>query len=212
MRKTDLMVGEFYHIYNRGVDRRDVFGGTYDQQRFLQSMIEFNTREPIGSLYLNSFNNAKKHRSGDSLVDIISYCLNPNHYHFILRQRIENGISEFMKRLGGGYTKYFNSRNKRSGVLFQGKYKSIHIATNEYLLHLSAYVNLNDRVHQFRRPTSQSSWDEYVGKVQEGICKRDVILDQFRNLKEYIEFAEEALKNILERKNLAKELEDMLFD
>ncbi|MEK7576888.1 MAG: transposase [Patescibacteria group bacterium] len=204
--------GGFYHVYNRGVDKREVFDSVYDLQRFLQSMVEFNTREPIGSLHLNSFDAVKRGCRSEPLVDIISYCLNSNHYHFILKQCVENGISEFMKRLGGGYTKYFNHRNRRSGVLFQGKYKSIHIVTNEYLLYLSAYVNLNDCVHQLRRPTSQSSWGEYINKDKKGICHKEIILDQFKNSEDYKQFAEEALVNILERKNLAKELEDMLFD
>lgn len=77
------------------------------------------------------------------MVKFIAYCINPNHYHFILQQVSEKGIEKFMQRLGMGYAKYFNNRRKRSGTLFQGKFKARHIDSNEYLLHVSSYVNLN---------------------------------------------------------------------
>ena len=67
------------------------------------------------------------------LVQIICYCLNPNHYHLLLKEIKDGGISEFMKRVGGGYTWYFNNKHKRSGTLFQGRFKSVHIKSNEQL-------------------------------------------------------------------------------
>lgn len=154
MRKVPFINGEFYHIYNRGVDKRDIFSNQYDLDRFFQSMDNFNIVEPIGSIYEHSFQNQKKSpQLGSStpklkLVNFVCYCLNPNHYHFILEQVSDKGIEKFMQRIGTGYTNYFNEKNKRSGSLFQGRFKASHVASNEYLLHLSAYVNLNDKVHQ----------------------------------------------------------------
>ena len=149
-RKSSFVIGEHYHIFNRGVDKRIIFSDRYDIHRFFQSMIEFNTVDPIGSLYENSFLQlgGETPKFGEKLVNIIAYCLNPNHFHLILEQLKDGGISEFMKRLAGGYTGYFNQKNDRSGSLFQGVFKDVHIDSNEYLLHASAYVNLNDRVHQ----------------------------------------------------------------
>ena len=121
MRKTPLVEGEYYHIYNRGVDKRTIFENKKDLFRFFQSIEEFNHLEPIGSIFLNSFN--KKRKISKKLVEIVCYCLNPNHFHFVLKPLVENGISEFMKRLNGGYTSYFNNRHKRNGVLFQGLFK-----------------------------------------------------------------------------------------
>ena len=95
MRKVALVEGEYYHIYNRGVDKRTIFQDQEDLSRFFQSMEEFNYVEPIGSIFQNSFN--KKRKNSKKLVEIICYCLNPNHFHFVLRQFVENGISEFMK-------------------------------------------------------------------------------------------------------------------
>ena len=116
-----------------------------------------------------------------------------------------------MHRLGGGYTRYFNIKNKRNGVLFQGNFKAIHIDSNQYLLHLSAYVNLNNRVHQLKNNTSRSSWDEYSGR-RDNLCTKKIILEQFKTIGEYQEFAESSLRDILERKKLYKELANALLE
>src|SRR3990167_3832403 len=101
MRKVKFANGEFYHVFNRGVDKRPIFEQTQDFDRFLQSMREFNTTQPIGSIYENSFldQNIKTKGKKAKLVDIICYCLNLNHYHFILEQLVDNGISRYMKSL-----------------------------------------------------------------------------------------------------------------
>lgn len=206
MRKLQFIEGEFYHIYNRGVDKRDIYADKYDFQRFLQSMEEFNVAEPIGSIYENSFRKKKLEKLGhrvtkkEKLVNIVCYCLNPNHYHFILEQVANNGISLFMHKLGMGYSRYFNEKYKRSGSLFQGTYKAIHIQSNSYLLYLSAYINLNNRVHRLGDLVSKSSWGEYIGEEKSDFCKKDMILGQYDSREEYKEFAGEALGGILERR------------
>lgn len=218
MRKIKFAKGEFYHIYNRGVEKRNIFSNEYDMKRFLQSMDEFNTIAPIGSLYESSFisDTVKTKRRSKQLVNFIAYCLNSNHYHFILEQVAENGISRFMHRLSGGYTWYFNQRHKRSGVLFQGKFKAKHIDSNEYLLHVDVYVNLNFKVHQLGGSAAKlvrSSWDEYDNNFKEiKICKKDIILNQFRSVNEYKRFALDALPDLIARKQREKELSDLLLD
>ena len=217
MRKTTFAIGECYHIYNRGTDRRDIFDDQYDQQRFLQSMVEFNVIDPIGSIYAHSFQKSAK-LSGlaskscpegneeEKLVEVVAYCLNQNHYHFILRQASERGVEKYMHRIGTGYTRYFNDKYERIGSLFQGTFKAIHIDSNEYLLHVSAYVNLNDRVHHLDGLSglaSKSSWDVYVGSgsVANGVlCVKEIVLGQFRNPREYEEFALRSLRGTLERR------------
>ena len=214
MRKIRFAKGEFYHVYNRGVDKRPIFLDVEDIKRFYQSMEEFNTKNPIGSIFENSFAKKNKLGSGASkLVNFISYCLNPNHYHFILEQVLDNGIEKFLHRLGTGYTKYFNNKQKRSGYLFQGAFKSSHINSNEYLLHVSAYVNLNKRVHKISdKNLSWSSWNEYVGKTKNSFCKKDIITGQFKSSEEYKNFAENSLVDILKRKEAEKEIENLLLD
>lgn len=222
-RKKAFANGEFFHIYNRGVDKRIVFTDEYDIKRFFQSMIEFNTVEPIGSLYENSFlklgGSTAKLKLRKELVNIIAYCLNPNHFHLILEQLIDGGISEFMRRLGGGYTSYFNNKYKRTGALFQGRFKAVHIDSNEYLLHVSAYVNLNNRAHKLGGSTaklvkSMSSWGEYTDtdKKIKGICEKDIILGQFKNAKEYKTFALSSLDTIIERKEELRNIDEFLLE
>ena len=150
-RKIPFENNEFYHIYNRGVDKRNIFMDKKDISRFFDGLNEFNNEFPIGSLYENSFQRKNSQLGSKAskfkLVDIVMYCINPNHFHLVLKQNMEKGIEKFMQKLGTGYTKYFNNKNSRSGSLFQDKFKSKHIDNNEYLLYLSAYVNLNDKVH-----------------------------------------------------------------
>ena len=218
MQRVQFGNGNFYHIYNRGVDRRNVFLDSKDFDRFLQSMEVFNTVEPLGGFYIRALleGGFQKHltrrpTSSGKLVRVICYCLNPNHFHLILEQLVGGGISEFMKRLGG-YTKYVNNKYKRSGALFQGKFKYAYIDSNKYLLHASAYVNLNDRVHQLKHTEFQSSWSEYAGLKRDGFCHIKIVLDQFRDFTEYEKFARDSLEDILERKQLKKELGVLLLE
>ena len=101
-----------------------------------------------------------------------------------------------MQRLGTGYTKYFNNKEEKSGGLFEGKFQAVHIDSNEYLLHVSVYVNLNDRVHGFGSSASKfsevvpiksrSSWDEYMGEANNPFCETSNVLGQFKSRKEFL--------------------------
>ena len=218
MRKVSLVEKEFYHIYNRGVDKRDIFLDVDDLNRFLKSMREFNVINPIGSIYENRDRKRTHERQAfmtreKPLVNFIVYGINRNHFHFILEQVAERGIEKFMHRLGTGHSKYFNTRHKRSGALFQGKFKAKLIDSNEYLLHLSVYINLNDKTHSRGRQAStlsRTSWDEYTkDDFVDNLCKKKIVLGQFKNRKGYQKFAESSLKSIIERKILLEELEDV---
>lgn len=153
MRKEPLLTGFYYHVYNRGVDKRDIFTNKADLERFILSVKEFNTIKPIGSIkdleYKNKFNNKADSDVGrpNPLVSIVCFCFNPNHIHFIIKQEVDGGISEFFKRLFGGYTKYFNLIHNRNGALFQGRFKSKLINEDSYFLKIRPYVHLNYMVH-----------------------------------------------------------------
>jgi len=219
MRKTPFIIGEFYHVYNRGTDHRKIVEDYFDRKRFLQSVLEFNTLEPIGSIYEEQF---RKNSLGtpttelkfkQKLVNIIAICVNPNHYHLLLEQISDKGIEKFMQKLGGGYTRYFNEKYNRNGVLFQGKFKAIHVDSDEYLLFVSAYINLNDRIHKVPSGIAYSSWDEYIGtpKCKE-ICSKDIILDRFRNKKEYRKFAEDVALDTSRKREEDKEFAELLLE
>lgn len=152
MRKEPLLTGFYYHVYNRGVDKRDIFMTIKDLERFALSVKEFNTITPVGSIRNknrikpNSIN-LQTSNVCKPLVSIVCYCFNPNHFHFIIKQEVDGGISEFFKRLLGGYTKYFNLVHKRNGALFQGRFKSNLIEDDAYLLKIRPYVHVNNLIH-----------------------------------------------------------------
>ena len=120
-----------------------------DLDRFALSVKEFNVVKPIRSI--KDLMLGKPSDSGvkhpKALVSIVCFCLNPNHFHFIVKQEVDGGISEFFKRLLGGYTNYFNLIHKRTGSLFQGSFKSNLIDDDAYFLKIRPYVHLNNLVH-----------------------------------------------------------------
>ena len=210
MRNIKFEIGEYYHIYNRGTDKRIIFVDLFDLLRFSQSMEEFNVVNPTGGIYNNRFKNREELKSSASkLVDFVCYCLNPNHYHFILTPLVENGIEKFIHKLSTGFTKYFNEKYERTGVLFQGKYKAIHINSDEYLMYLSGYINLNNKIHRLRSRASKSdfggekifwksSWDEYLGENKDNFCNKSIVLDRFEGkIEDYKEFAESVAEGVI---------------
>lgn len=204
-RSITFAEGEYYHIFNRGVDKRDVYMDKEDLFRFFKCLQVLNTEKAIGSLYEHSFKESLQLGNPiPKLVEIVCYCLNPNHYHLLLKQEVENGISLFMQRLGVAYTNYFNEKYERTGPLFGGAFKAVHIQDNRQLLHLSAYVNLNFEVHDkwknSKNPLTLSSWGEYEGESKNKICNTSIILEQFSNFNSYKKFARSSLKDIQRRK------------
>src|SRR3989344_879208 len=149
MRRQSIVIGEYYHIYNRGVDKRDIFIDKKDIERFVESMLEFNQIEIIISLAnLRKSNQiVPKALSENPLVSICAFCLNPNHFHFVLKQLVDGGIAKFMQKLQGGYTYYFNVKNSRTGSLFQGTFKSQLMNNENYFNKIIGYTNKNYQIH-----------------------------------------------------------------
>jgi putative transposase len=221
IRKTEFTNNEYYHIYNRGVDKREVFMDEKDYERFLTCLILLNDKKEGAMLQWRDYQRLnpkakplefQRFRLDEEsrLVEITAYCLNKNHYHFILKQIEEKGIEKFMQKLGTSYTMYFNQKYKRSGSLFQGVFKSVHIDSNDYLLYLSAYVNENNFIHKYskRRFWKYSSFPEYLGYPVEEICVKDVIMGQFKNKDDYQKFS----NNNAEYMKDKKEMEKMLLE
>lgn len=205
MRNIKLTTGSFYHIYNRGVDKRNIFLDNDDINRFFQSMVLFNTEKRIESIRTSIRNDRQLVAVGPKLVNIITYCLNPNHFHIQMEQVSDKGIEKFMHKLGNGYTHYFNTKYKRTGSLFQGTYKAVYIESDVQLLHTSVYINLNNRITPtMTYPLSISSWAEYSAQADDrlSICKKDIILDQFYSKEEYISFAESSYEDIVKNKEI----------
>jgi len=134
----------FYHIYNRGTEKRDIFNNKNDYERFLSLLYLCNRPSPADlklqgpTLYeINALNKE------EPITTIISYCLMPNHFHLILKETTEGGISKFMQKILTGYTMYFNKRYERTGALFQGRFKASHVDNDRYFKYLVSYVHLN---------------------------------------------------------------------
>lgn len=209
-RKIEFVEDEYYHIFNRGADGRAITVEENDSERFLLSLQKFNTLKPIGSIHENSFEQMEKQKKEKVLVEVVAYCLNPNHFHLLLKQVSRKGITKFIHRLFTGYSRYFNLKHKRKGALFQNKFGATHIEDDDYLLHASAYINLNDRVHQLGGNASKlvrSSWRAYVEpRRKEDWLKNDIIIDQFKNPAEYKDFAEDSLGLMRDHKLETQEL------
>jgi REP element-mobilizing transposase RayT len=208
MRKEPFITGEYYHIYNRGVDKREIFADYLDVLRFFESLREFNNIKVLGSLYQESFrkNNPSlspsRAKSDSSLVQCVAFCVLGNHYHLVLKQLVDSGISKFMQKASSGYTQYFNNRYERSGALFQGRFKSSHIDNDNYLQKIVAYVNLNFKVHKktvgFIEPESLSSWCLYAQGIQNPLleCRIDENII-YGSTEKYTQFAEYCVEDII---------------
>ena len=132
------MVGEHYHLYTRGIEKRTIFLDVSDHEYFLFLMHICNTKKPIRMKALG-----EKFERGETIVDIGAYCLMPNHIHVLAYEKSEKGISTYMLKLLTAYSMYFNLKYKRTGRLFESTFKSSHAGDDRYLKYLYAYIHLN---------------------------------------------------------------------
>lgn len=216
MKRPPFINSHIYHIYNRGVEKRKVFLDDQDRFRFIHDLYEFNDADPAENLYykkasLQSYEVGphKINRERKLLVEILSWCLMPNHFHLLLYQKRDDGITLFMQKLGTGYVMYFNQKYQRVGPLFQGKFKAILIENDNYLKHLSRYIHLNPL--EFTEPNWKtkgiknlpkssgflekyrwSSYLDYIGKKNfPSVIQQDFINEYFNSAKEYKKFIQE---------------------
>ncbi len=206
-RPLKISIGEFYHLYNRGVDKREIFLEKSDYERFI-SLLYFSNSEK--KLKLSNYSNHKQRSIfdidiGESLVSIGAYCLMPNHFHLLIYEKKENGISLFMQRLLTAYTMYFNKKYNRTGSLFQGTYKSQHADTDRYFKYLFSYIHLNpvklidpfwkengladiNKAYAFLDNYLYSSFLDYKGLERKlgKILSKETVLDCFENKDAFI--------------------------
>ncbi|MEQ1561450.1 MAG: transposase [Nitrospira sp.] len=141
-RKITISLGEYYHIYNRGVEKRKVFESKSNYERFLKLLYLANGSSPFRYDEVKRIPLNKIDRGGE-LVSIGAYVLMPNHFHILVKETTEGGVAKFMEKLTTGYSGYFNKLNSRVGSLFQGTYKAEHADNDEYLKYLFSYIHLN---------------------------------------------------------------------
>jgi putative transposase len=189
--------GEFYHIYNRGTEKRDIFMSRSDQDRFLTLLYLANQSDPADLKLQGRTLLEKVERTGIPLVEIVAYCLMPNHFHLLIREIKDGGISKFMQKVTTGYTMYFNKWHERSGSLFQGKFKATHVADDRYLRYLISYIHLNPvkliepkwketgiidkmRAEKYLETYTPSSYLDYLGKKRaEGMILANEVLPEY---------------------------------
>lgn len=150
-RKNVLASGEIYHVFNRGIDSRPVFADKRDYQRFLETSDFYRYSKPL--VRLSHYHRLLKEHKGNipeklrgkgkPLVTVLVFCLMPNHFHFLLKQLEDRGISIFMRNFQNSYARYFNTRHQRIGSLFISPFKAVRVESEEQLLHVSRYIHLN---------------------------------------------------------------------
>lgn len=133
---------ELYHLLNRGVDKRKIVLDDHDRVRFIHDLFAFNS-ESSSLNFEQPERQLEQRRISDRLVDIHAFCLMGNHYHLLVSEVTEGGISLFMQKLNMGYSKYFNERHERTGTLWEGKYKKIQITRDAHFLYIPYYIHLN---------------------------------------------------------------------
>ena len=208
MRKTQFTNDYLYHVYNRGTDKRNIFLENADYSRFIHDLYEFNNAGFISNLTrrIERGSTSLNRKTREPLVEIIAFCLMPNHYHFILRQIKDGGIIKFMQKFGTGYTMYFNKKNKRDGVLFQGKFKAILVDSDKYFLPLLNYIHLNPveltepkwkeegikdrlKVNRFLENYRWSSYQDYIGiKNFPSVINKEFFSGYLKEIGEYKNF------------------------
>ncbi|MEI7720324.1 MAG: transposase [bacterium] len=191
LRKSIFTEGEYYHLYNRGTEKRNIFSLQKDYERFVALLYLSNSAE---SIHIDNLNRGERGETlltkavdigrGETLVDLGAYVLMPNHFHLLVKEKTTGGISKFMQKLTTGYTMYFNKRHERTGALFQGVFKSTHASEDRYLKYLISYIHLNPikliepkwketgvtnhaKAEQYLQTYHYSSYLDYAGQVRE---------------------------------------------
>jgi putative transposase len=145
-RKTPFIEGEFYHLYNRGVEKRTIFSSANDYKRFMVLLYLANSDQDVRTdnlLKTYVYEDIFTRERGQPLIAIGAFCLMPNHFHLLATPLTKDGLSRFMLKLQTGYSMYFNKKNERTGSLFQGPFKSEHAGQDRYLKYLFSYIHLN---------------------------------------------------------------------
>lgn len=201
-RTIPLATNETYHVFNRGNASMPIVKSQYDHHRFIKTFLYYqNNNPPMRFSQVNNLAISKRakllkklKKQRNFLIEIVAYCLMPNHFHFILKQLKDKGILNFIRVFTNSYSRYFNTKNKRKGGLFEGRFKAVRVETNNQLLHLSRYVHLNPYssflVKDFKSLLEYpfSSLPEYISLSGNNICNKESVLDQFSNREEYKKF------------------------
>ena len=219
-RSVILATGEYYHIFNRGIARQPVFFSKRDYERFTLTLSYYRFKDaPVKLSRLLQLPHQIREeimeglqKRQDVLVDILCYALMPNHFHLILKQNADRGITSFMSKTINSYTRFINTKQERLGDLFQGVFKAVHVETDEQLIHLSRYIHLNPLVSYVVKEKELttylwSSLPEYI-EGKSDILTLETVLTHFKSPQNYLKF-------VLDQADYGKKLEEikhMIFE
>ena len=179
----------YYHLYNRGVEKRTIFQEENDYQTFLHLLKKYLTEEPFIPFSKKTF---------FKRIDLLAYCLMPNHFHLLIKQSDKNAITDFIRKICTIYSMYFNQKYKRVGPLFQSRFKASLIENNEYLLYLSKYIHQNPleilEKNQRLKDYPYSSYPNYLGFISQYWVKTKEIVSLLKEYEKkitYQQFVEE---------------------
>lgn len=188
----------YYHIYNRGNDKQDIFLEKDDYFFFLSRLRE--------SLYPKTDSHYRRKSLPENAYTLLAYVLMPNHFHFLLKQNTELEVSKLISKVCTSYSKYFNKKYKKTGGLFQPKFRAILVKDENYLLFLSAYIHTNPSVASITRDNKDypwSSYPDYVCDLKGTLPNKKVILGQFSNsVSEYARYVSSCQSIIADKKYL----------
>lgn len=204
-RKEKLITGECYHIYNRGVEKRLIFPAKKDYHRFLDTLFHYlttnekysdtnaphaNQQRNVETAALTKYDLDFKKR-----VELLAYCLMPNHFHLLLKQLVDGGITKYMHRITTSFTKFFNTKTERVGPLLQGRFKYKRIESEEQLLHVSKYIHRNPLESSRTKLTAADDlinypWSSFAAYLSEDnfFILKDPVLGTFSSPEKYGEF------------------------
>lgn len=196
-----LVTNHFYHVFNRGVARQPTFLNTKDYEqailavsyyRFIDPPTRLSFLKDLPSTIQTDLNNTLERKG--KYVDIIAYVLMPNHFHFLLKQNVDGGITKFMSQFSNSYSRYFNVKHNRVGPVFQGRFKSILIESDEQLTHLSRYIHLNPVASAVIHENELLSYPwSSLKEYREGfrIINSQPVLEHFKDANDYIGFVKD---------------------
>jgi putative transposase len=214
-----LSTNEFYHVFNRSIANQPIFNDIYYLNKIIKIVNYYRFKQKIKLSKFNLLPNRIQNeylediQESSSLVEIYCFTFMPNHYHFLLKQLQDKGISKFVSNIQNSFAKNFNLMNDRNGSLFQTGFKSRRIITNEDFIHISRYIHLNpvtSKIINFEKllnyPFTSLSW--YFNTNSNKFINTKYLLNYFQNFNNYVEF----LRNQVEYQQKLKEIKDLLIE
>lgn len=210
-RITPLVTGDYYHVFNRGSDKRNIYTQPRDYARFQKTFYYYKFSGPKPKFSQFTKANLFKPFKNEKLVEILCFCLMPNHFHFLIKQLKDNGISNFLSQLSNSYTKYFNIKYNRVGALLQGSFKVVRIETEEQLIHVSRYIHLNPVVSGLVNKPEDYKWSSYSEYITQNsfYCSINEIMGIFKTSNTYKKFVDDQIDYASRLEYIKHQLIDM---